>query len=149
MSQSLSRRRKPMSEINVVPYIDVMLVLLVIFMVTAPMFNQGVQVDLPQAPSQPIKEFMEQDEPFIVSVDQLGKIYVNKGSNPERPITLDEFRQLAPGMLAQEPTKQAYVKGDQSVMYGRVVEVMVALQNAGVPSVGLISQPVSNAQSNR
>jgi len=149
MSQSLSRRRKPMSEINVVPYIDVMLVLLVIFMVTAPMFNQGVQVDLPQAPSEPIKEFMEQDEPFIVSVDQLGKIYVNKGSNPERPITLDEFRQLAPGMLAQEPTKQAYVKGDQSVMYGRVVEVMVALQNAGVPSVGLISQPVSNAQSNR
>jgi len=138
-----------MSEINVVPYIDVMLVLLVIFMVTAPMFNQGVQVDLPQAPSEPIKEFMEQDEPFIVSVDQLGKIYVNKGSNPERPITLDEFRQLAPGMLAQEPTKQAYVKGDQSVMYGRVVEVMVALQNAGVPSVGLISQPVSNAQSNR
>ena len=135
------RRRKPMADINVVPYIDVMLVLLVIFMVTAPLFNQGVQVDLPQAPSKPIDEFMEQDEPFIVSVDQLGKIYINKGSNPERAMTLDEFEQLSPGMLAQEPTKQAYVKGDQNVMYGRVVEVMVALQNAGVPSVGLISQP--------
>tara|TARA_B110000238_G_C16130843_1_gene441371 strand:+ start:1600 stop:2004 length:405 start_codon:yes stop_codon:yes gene_type:complete len=130
-----------MADINVVPYIDVMLVLLVIFMVTAPMFNQGVQVNLPQAPSDPIEEFMAQDEPFIVSVDKLSKIYVNKGSNPERPMSLDEFRQLAPGMLAQEPTKQAYVKGDQNVAYGRVVEVMVALQQAGVPSVGLISQP--------
>jgi biopolymer transport protein TolR len=141
MSRSISRRRKPMADINVVPYIDVMLVLLVIFMVTAPMFNQGVQVSLPQAPSDPIEEFMEQDEPFIVSVDKQSKIYVNKGSNPERPMSLDEFRQLAPGMLAQEPTKQAYVKGDQNVAYGRVVEVMVALQQAGVPSVGLISQP--------
>ena len=149
MSQSsLSRRRKPMSDINVVPYIDVMLVLLVIFMVTAPMFNQGVQVDLPQAPSEPIKDFMEQDEPFIVSVDQLGKIYVNKSSNPERPMSLDEFRQFAPGMLAQESNRQAYVKGDQNVMYGRVVEVMVALQNAGVPSVGLISQPESESSTN-
>lgn len=141
MSQAISRRRKPMAEINVVPYIDVMLVLLVIFMVTAPMFNQGVQVDLPEAPSEPIKDFMEQDEPFIVSVDQLGKIYVNKSSNPERALTLDEFKQLVPGMLAQESSQQAYVKGDQNVMYGRVVKVMVALQNAGVPSVGLISQP--------
>ena len=75
---SMSRRRKPMSQINVVPYIDVMLVLLVIFMVTAPMFNQGVQVDLPRAPSEPIKDFMEQKEPFIVSVDAQGKIYVNQ-----------------------------------------------------------------------
>jgi biopolymer transport protein TolR len=139
--QAIARRRKPMSEINVVPYIDVMLVLLVIFMVTAPMFNQGVQVDLPQAPSEPIKEFMEQDEPFIVSVDQLGKIYVNKAANPEQPMSLEEFKQIAPGMVAQEESRQAYVKGDQNVMYGRVVKVMVALQKAGVPSVGLISQP--------
>lgn len=139
--QALARRRKPMSQINVVPYIDVMLVLLVIFMVTAPMFNQGVQVDLPQAPSEPIKEFMEQDEPFIVSIDQLGKIYVNKTANPEQPMSLEEFKQIAPGLLAQESARQAYVKGDTNVMYGRVVRVMVALQNAGAPSVGLISQP--------
>ena len=105
------------------------------------MFNQGVQVDLPQAPSEPIKEFMEQDEPFIVSVDQLGKIYVNKAANPEQPMSLEEFKQIAPGMVAQEDSRQAYVKGDAEVMYGRVVKVMVALQNAGVPSVGLISQP--------
>ena len=139
--QAIARRRKPMSEINVVPYIDVMLVLLVIFMVTAPMFNQGVQVDLPQAPSEPIKEFMEQDEPLIVSIDQLGKIYVNKTANPEQPMSLEEFKQIAPGVVAQNESLQAYVKGDQNVMYGRVVKVMVALQNAGVPSVGLISQP--------
>jgi biopolymer transport protein TolR len=145
MSQhAIARRRKPMSQINVVPYIDVMLVLLVIFMVTAPMFNQGVQVDLPEAPSEPIKEFMEQDEPFIVSVDQLGKIYINKAANPEQPMSLEEFKQLAPAIVAQEESRQAYVKGDENVMYGRVVKVMVALQNAGVPSVGLISQPEKN-----
>ena len=145
MSQALSRRRKPMSEINVVPYIDVMLVLLVIFMVTAPLFNQGVEVQLPQAPSKPIDDFMRQmergEEPFIVSVDQQGKIYVNKSANPEKPMTLVEFEQLVPGMLAQEKSRKAYVKGDLNVFYGRVVRVMVALQNAGASSVGLITQP--------
>lgn len=145
MSQAVSRRRKPMSQINVVPYIDVMLVLLVIFMVTAPLFNQGVQVDLPQAPSEPIEEFVNQmergEEPLIVSVDQQGKIYVNKSSNSEQAMSLIEFEQLVPGMLAQEPTKKAYVKGDLNVFYGRVVRVMVALQNAGASSVGLITQP--------
>ena len=145
MAQTHIRRRKPMSEINVVPYIDVMLVLLVIFMVTAPLFNQGVEVDLPQAPSEPIKEFMQQmergEEPFIVSVDQQGKIYVNKSSNSEQAMSLIEFEQLVPGMLAQETTQKAYVKGDVNVVYGRVVRVMVALQNAGASSVGLITQP--------
>ena len=145
MSQAYTRRRKPMSEINVVPYIDVMLVLLVIFMVTAPLFNQGVEVQLPEAPSKPIDDFMRQmergEEPFIVSVDQQGKIYVNKSANAERAMTLVEFEQLAPGMLAQEPSQKTYVKGDLNVNYGRVVRVMVALQNAGASSVGLITQP--------
>ena len=145
MSQAYARRRKPMSEINVVPYIDVMLVLLVIFMVTAPLFNQGVEVDLPQAPSKPIEDFMRKmeqgEEPFIVSVDQQGKIYVNKASNAERALSLVEFEQLLPGMLAQEKSQQTYVKGDVNVVYGRVVRVMVALQNAGAASVGLITQP--------
>ena len=145
MSQAYSRRRKPMSEINVVPYIDVMLVLLVIFMVTAPLFNQGVEVQLPEAPSKPIEDFMRQmergEEPFIVAVDQQGKIYVNKSANSEKPMTLVEFEQLVPGMLAQEASQKAYVKGDLNVMYGRVVRVMVALQNAGASSVGLITQP--------
>ena len=145
MSQKYSRRRKPMSEINVVPYIDVMLVLLVIFMVTAPLFNQGVEVDLPQAPSTPIEEFMRQmergEEPFIVSVDQQGQIYVNKTSKSAQAMSLVEFEQLVPGMLAQEPSQKAYVKGDENVVYGRVVKVMVALQNAGASSVGLITQP--------
>ena len=139
--QARARRRKPMADINVVPYIDVMLVLLVIFMVTAPLFNQGVQVDLPPAPSRPIQEFMEQDEPFIVSIDQIGKIYVNKAVNPRRAITLEKFAEIAPGILAGQASKTVYVKGDQNAVYGRVVEVMTALQNAGASSVGLISQP--------
>ncbi|RCL45391.1 MAG: protein TolR [Candidatus Thioglobus sp.] len=139
--QSMSRRRKPMSQINVVPYIDVMLVLLVIFMVTAPMFNQGVQVDLPQAPSEPIKEFMQQQEPLIVSVDALGKIYINKSASPNKALTGDEFRQAIIQVLANSEQKQAYVKGNHDLNYGSVVEVMVILQQAGVPSVGLITQP--------
>ena len=139
--QSMSRRRKPMSQINVVPYIDVMLVLLVIFMVTAPMFNQGVQVDLPQAPSEPIKEFMQQQEPLIVSVDALGKIYINKSASPNKALTGDEFRQEIIQVLANSEQKQAYVKGNHDLNYGSVVEVMVILQQAGVPSVGLITQP--------
>ena len=139
--QSMSRRRKPMSQINVVPYIDVMLVLLVIFMVTAPMFNQGVQVDLPQAPSEPIKEFMQQQEPLIVSVDALGKIYINKSAPPNKALTGDEFRQAIIQVLANSEQKQAYVKGNHDLNYGSVVEVMVILQQAGVPSVGLITQP--------
>jgi len=138
---SMSRRRKPMSQINVVPYIDVMLVLLVIFMVTAPMFNQGVQVDLPQAPSEPIKDFMEQQEPFIVSVDVQGKIYVNQSANPNQALNFEEFQQQAAGLLASQSQKQAYVKGDSKVQYGNVMKVMVVLQQAGVLSVGLISQP--------
>jgi biopolymer transport protein TolR len=138
---SMMRRRKPMSQINVVPYIDVMLVLLVIFMVTAPMFNQGVQVDLPQAPSEPIKNFMEQQEPFIVSVDALGKIYVNQSATPDQALNFEEFQQQAAGLLASQAQKQAYVKGDSNVQYGNVMRVMVVLQQAGVSSVGLISQP--------
>ena len=138
---SMMRRRKPMSQINVVPYIDVMLVLLVIFMVTAPMFNQGVQVDLPQAPSEPIKDFMEQQEPFIVSVDALGKIYVNQSATPDQALNFEEFQQQAAGLLASQAQKQAYVKGDSNVEYGNVMRVMVVLQQAGVSSVGLISQP--------
>lgn len=141
MAQAYRKRRKPMAQINVVPYIDVMLVLLVIFMVTAPLFNQGVSVDLPQAPSTPIKEFMEQNEPFIVSVDRRGDIFVNKSNTPDAALNLEQFQQLVPGMLAQEESRQAYVKGDNMVDYGRVVKVMVALQNAGVASVGLITQP--------
>lgn len=138
---SMMRRRKPMSQINVVPYIDVMLVLLVIFMVTAPMFNQGVQVDLPQAPSEPIKDFMEQQEPFIVSVDALGKIYVNQSATPDQALNFEEFQEQAAGLLASQAQKQAYVKGDSNVQYGNVMRVMVVLQQAGVSSVGLISQP--------
>ena len=138
---SMMRRRKPMSQINVVPYIDVMLVLLVIFMVTAPMFNQGVQVDLPQAPSEPIKNFMEQQEPFIVSVDALGKIYVNQSATPNQALNFEEFQQQAAGLLASKAQKQAYVKADSNVQYGNVMRVMVVLQQAGVSSVGLISQP--------
>ena len=141
MAQNRNHRRKPMSQINVVPYIDVMLVLLVIFMVTAPLFHQGVEVQLPQAPSDPIEELMKDQEPLIVSVDKVGNVYVNKASNPSQAVPMEEFSQIIQGILSQESGLSTYVKGDTDVDYGKVVKVMVALQSAGVADVGLITQP--------
>ena len=140
MARNHHRRRKPMADINVVPYIDVMLVLLVIFMVTAPLFNQGVEVNLPSAPAKPIEEYMQQKEPFIVSVDQQGRIFVNKLSDPKKALSLLEFKQVMPGLLGQFGAQAVYVKGDAAVDYGRVVKVMAAMQTAGFTSIGLITQ---------
>ena len=140
MADYLRRRhhkRKPMSEINVVPYIDVMLVLLVIFMTTAPLLTEGVEVDLPQASAQIVEE--EQNvEKFIVSVDAQGLLYANEDESPSQP---DQIRAKAAAVLKYQPKTPFYVKGDATVPYERVVQAMVMLQAAGVPSVGLVTQP--------
>ena len=143
MARNFNRRRKPMADINVVPYIDVMLVLLVIFRVTAPMFNQGVEVNLPSAPAKPIEEYMQQKEPFIVSVDQQGRVFVNKLSDSKKDLSLLEFNQIMPGLFSQFGAQTVYVKGDAAVDYGRVVKVMAVMQAAGFTSIGLITQPES------
>ncbi len=143
MARNYNRRRKPMADINVVPYIDVMLVLLVIFMVTAPMFNQGVEVNLPSAPAKPIEEYMQQKEPFIVSVDQQGRVFINKISDPKKALSLLEFNQIMPGLFSQFGAQTVYVKGDAAVDYGRVVKVMATTEAAGFTSIGLITQSES------
>ena len=137
------KRRKRMSEINVVPYIDVMLVLLVIFMVTAPLFHQGVEVELPSAPAKPLEKIDENQEPLIVSVNRSGQIFVNKSDTPSEPVVDALFRNQIEEILSKERSP-IYVRGDNGVDYGRVVTVMVMLQEAGAENVGLITEPSSS-----
>ena len=133
------RGRRLMGEINVVPYIDVMLVLLVIFMVTAPMLSQGIKVDLPRAGAEP----MEPDklEPLVLSIDRAGLLYVNIG-DPDAPQTADRILEIASAALRREPERPVLVKADTAVAYGRVVEGMVLLQKSGARKVGFVTEPV-------
>jgi len=130
--------RKPLSEINVVPYIDVMLVLLVIFMITAPLLTQGVQVELPKAAAQPMKS--DQPEPLVATVDAQGRIYLNIGGNEDKPIDADTLVQRTAAVLRNKPATPVMVRGDSKADYGSVVRVMTLLQKAGAPSVGLVTQ---------
>ena len=132
------RKRRAVAEINVVPYIDVMLVLLIIFMVTAPMLMQGVKVDLPDAPAEPVKN--QDSEPLIVSVDASGALYLNLGGNEKQALDLATIRQRVTAVLRRDPDKPVLIWGDQSVSYGAVVTVMTALQEAGAGSVGLVTE---------
>lgn len=139
--------KKQLAEINVVPYIDVMLVLLIIFMVTTPLLSQGVKVDLPKAQAEAITTKLP--EPIIVSIDAHGNYYLNTAIDPSKPLTQQELatqtkQQLAPTTATPNNTnneqRQVFVKGDKSVDYGKVVQAMVILQQAGAASVGLMTQ---------
>ena len=127
-----------MAEINVVPYIDVMLVLLVIFMITAPLLAQGVKVDLPQAPSKPMED--QDKEPLVVSVDVNGDYYVNYGENQDSPVQPNVLAARVSALLRHSPGIPVMVRGDENVPYGQVVVLMTILQNAGAPSVGLVTK---------
>ena len=126
-----------MSDINVVPYIDVMLVLLIIFMVTAPMLMQGVKVELPEASADPVEK--QDSEPVIVSVDASGQLFLNLGQE-EQILALATIKERVAAVLRRSPDKPVLIWGDQAVPYGEVVTVMVALQEAGAPSVGLVTE---------
>jgi biopolymer transport protein TolR len=134
-----NRGRKLMGEINVVPYIDVMLVLLIIFMVTAPMLSQGIKVDLPKAGAEPIEP--DKLEPLLLSVDRDGRLYLNIG-NPKAALDGDRVLEIASAALRREPARPVLVKADRAVAYGRVVEGMVLLQRAGARKVGFVTEPV-------
>ncbi|MEO0443361.1 MAG: protein TolR [Pseudomonadota bacterium] len=132
-------KKKPMAEINVVPYIDVMLVLLVIFMVTAPLLNQGVKVELPQAISAPLDN--QEAEPLIVSIKADGTYYITLGKNEEAPKALDLIAQQVSKIIKLQPQTPVLVWGDTRVPYGKVVDLMARLQQAGAQSVGLVTEP--------
>ncbi|TGG93925.1 protein TolR [Natronospirillum operosum] len=134
-------RRRPMAEINVVPYIDVMLVLLVIFMVTAPMLTQGVDVELPRVSTEPLPT--EDDrENLIVSVTADQEYYLELGEESPQSVPLTEIQTFVRQILENNPGTAVLVRGDQSVPYGRVVELMVMLQQSGVHNVGLVTEPL-------
>ena len=128
-----------MSEINVVPYIDVMLVLLIIFMVTAPLLSQGVKVDLPQAPSAPLPP--NDKEPVIVNVDKAGNFFINYGENQDQPVSPQVLVTRVSALLKYQPEIPVLVGGDTSVPYGQVVQAMTLLQQAGAEKVGLVTEP--------
>nr|VFK58433.1 MAG: Cell division and transport-associated protein TolR (TC 2.C.1.2.1) [Candidatus Kentron sp. UNK]VFK68873.1 MAG: Cell division and transport-associated protein TolR (TC 2.C.1.2.1) [Candidatus Kentron sp. UNK] len=131
-------RRRPISEINVVPYIDVMLVLLVIFMITAPLLTQGVKVDLPQASSEPLEQ---QDKgPLIVTVDASANLYLNYGNDQKNPLAPDTLFHRVRVLLMRRPDIPVLIRGDRATPYGDVVVAMTLLQRAGAPSVGLMTE---------
>jgi len=133
MTVSLRPKKRLMSEINVVPYIDVMLVLLVIFMITAPLLTQGIKVELPQAPAKPVDT---QDlETLVVTVNRKGRLYLD-----DRKITKKRLKQKVAKILKLRPKTPVVVRGDKRVAYGKVIETMVLLQEAGVPNVGLVTE---------
>ena len=131
-------RRRPMSEINVVPYIDVMLVLLVIFMITAPLLSQGVKVDLPQADAAPLD--VETQEPLVVTIDADGNYYVDYGENQGSPVEPEVLAARVGALLRHRPGLAVVVRGDENVPYGDIVTLMTILQRAGAPTVGLITE---------
>ncbi len=132
-------KRRLSSEINVVPYIDVMLVLLVIFMITAPMLQQGVKVDLPNTNSKPLDQ--TDDEPLIISIKKDGSFYINLGEKQEESIDLAALKDKVTKVRSAKPKTPVLVWGDKDVPYGSIVELMSELQMAGVPDVGLVTEP--------
>jgi biopolymer transport protein TolR len=132
-------KHRPMADINVVPYIDVMLVLLIIFMVTAPLLMQGVKVDLPEANSDPVEN--QDSEPLIVSIRHNGELFLNLGAEQEQVLSLATVKQRVSVVMRRNPEKPVMVWGDRNVPYGEVVVLMTALQEAGAPSVGLVTEP--------
>ena len=145
MGMMPQQRRKPMSEINVVPYIDVMLVLLVIFMVTAPMLTQGVKVDLPETTSDPIQQDKDV-ESITVSLDSNGAYYLEVGDDASEPMALDEVRNQVAKILSQRSNGEVLVRGDEYVDYGVVVRLMAELQAAGATGIGLITDAPNDNQ---
>jgi biopolymer transport protein TolR len=125
--------RRPMADINVTPLVDVMLVLLVIFMVTAPMMQQGVQVNLPKANT---KAMTQQDEAVVVSVDKDGKVFINKDEIPPA-----ELRGRLSTMFASREKKEVFLKADAGVPYGEVVKTMADIKSAGIERLGMVTEP--------
>ena len=142
---SRKSRRRPMSEINVVPYIDVMLVLLVIFMITAPLLNLGVEVELPKADAEPL-DTEQNNEPLVVTVLRNGDLYLNAGGDLDGTtsglIDPESLVTTVSAIVRRNPEVQVLVGGDERVDYGQVYNAMVLLQKAGVAKLGLMSDPL-------
>ena len=136
------RRRRLMGEINVVPYIDVMLVLLIIFMITAPLLAEGVKVELPKAGARPIPpEMLKDSKPIVLSIDAQGRLFLNYNQPEDEPLTAEKVEAQAAAVLRRAPQTTVLVRGDYRVAYGEVVGAMTILQRAGASQVGFVTQP--------
>ncbi|HEX7718966.1 MAG TPA: protein TolR [Woeseiaceae bacterium] len=135
------QKRKLMAEINVVPYIDVMLVLLIIFMVTAPLLTQGITVELPKAGAEPIAD-VPNHPPLVVSVDVEGNLFINVGDNEDEPKSAQQIVASTRSIMELRPDTPILVKADRAVPYGNVVGAMVLLQQGGADNVGFITDPL-------
>lgn len=145
--QRAGRRRKLIGEINVVPYIDVMLVLLVIFMVTAPLLTLGIKVRLPESSAEPIAPTAAKDPPpLVLSIDARGRWYLSAGPQPDRPLDERTAAARSAAVLRRNPDVQVLVKGDARVPYGRVIEAMAMLQRAGARRIGFLTDPLNTAK---
>ena len=139
------RKRRAKAEINVVPYIDVMLVLLIIFMVTAPLLKQGVEVDLPQAPARALD--VKAPEPVVISVDREGRYFVNIAANPDAPLDGDALVAAVSAALKKQPKRPVMLRGDRNGPYQHVISALVKLQAAGIDKVGLVTEPAEGERS--
>lgn len=143
METMIRKKRKPVAEINVVPYIDVMLVLLIVFMVTAPMLEQGIDVDLPQANNEPL-DIDENLETLIVSITATGEYFLSIGATGEdrQPVTLDAIREQVGRILNANPEIQVLVEGDTQADWGSMITLITTLNAAGVTNPNFITQPL-------
>jgi biopolymer transport protein TolR len=135
------RKRRLIGEINVVPMIDVMLVLLVIFMATAPLLTQGVQVELPRASAEPMPPSSQRSPPLILSIDREGLRYLNTSRDTERPLEEAELREAVGAALETDPQRDVFLQADRRVEYGHVMSAMVLLQAAGAARLGFLADP--------
>ncbi len=141
---SCRERRRPIAEMNVVPYIDVMLVLLVIFMITAPLLTQGVKVELPRVAAEPIDDSSK--EPLVVTVNSAGELFLNLGDRPDTPLSEQLLVERVAAVLRRQPAIPVLLRGDRNVDYGAVVRAMALLQQAGAPSIGMVTEPPGAGQ---
>ncbi len=137
------KKRRPIAEINVVPYIDVMLVLLIIFMVTAPLLTLGVDIQLPQAEA---KTLEQEKDPVLVEIDQEGRLYLRLSGEVPEEIDAEALGTRVAAFVRNNPNVPVLIGGDERVSYGAIYQVMVVLQQAGVAKVGLMSQPVGDGR---
>ncbi len=136
-----ANKRRLMGDINVVPYIDVMLVLLIIFMITAPLLTQGVEVELPKAAAEPLDdEQIRNNEPLVLSVTADGSFYLNVGDRKNSPVDEGTALAIAAAVMRRSPETPVLVRGDETVDYGRVITAMVLLQKAGAEKIGFMTE---------
>ena len=139
-----NKRRKPMGEINVVPYIDVTLVLLIIFMITTPMLQTGVDVDLPKAESANVEQKEGGKPPIVISIKSDGQCFINTDGASDKPIALEEINEKVTEAITGNSEPQVLINADEKIDYGTVVKVMASLKNVGIPNVGLMTQQPEN-----